>query len=366
MNKEIISNKQPISMIVLFIIGSTLMVGGGADVKQDSWIALLLGMIMALPAILVYSRILTLFPGKDLYSILEILFGKIFSKLISGMYIWYFFHLGALVIRNFSEYIKIVSFPETPQFYISVFIGSVCIWMARSGLEVIARWCFIVFIFTIIMTVFFTILGTPQMKFINIQPVLYNGIKPVAKVAFGVFSFPFAETVVFMTILPSLKANLKIYKIYLSSVIIGCAVILLIAVRNILMLGGEVLSNVYFPTYSSVSLINIGEFLQRIEILVSSLGFLAGIAKISICIYSASLGLSKIFNLKNQVKVCSTLGLLMINLSYILYDSSMEMVEWASNIYPYYAVPFQIILPIIILVASKISLKYHTKYRTKY
>ncbi len=358
MNKVIISNKQPISMIVLFIIGSTLMVGTGASAKQDAWIVISLGMLMAVPAILVYSRILTLFPGKDLYSILEILFGKMFSKLIAIIYIWYFFHLGILVIRNFAEYIKIVSFPETPLFYICVFVGSLCIWMARSGLEIIARWCFMTLPIVIIISVLFTILGIPQMKLINIQPVLYNGIKSILKPTYGTFSFPFAETIIFMTILPSLKADLKIKKVYLSSLIIGGMVVLFIAVRNTLMLGGEVTSIVTFPTYSAVSLINIGEFLQKIEILVSSVGFLSGIAKISICIYSASVGLSKIFNLKNHEKVCSVLGILMINFSYTIYDSSMEMFEWARSTYPYYAIPFQILLPIIILIISEIKLKH--------
>ena len=36
------------------------------------------------------------------------------SKDDSILYIWYVFHLGALVFRNFGEFMNIVALPETP------------------------------------------------------------------------------------------------------------------------------------------------------------------------------------------------------------------------------------------------------------
>src|SRR5690242_1975848 len=113
MNKEIITAKQGISLVVLFEIGSAIVLSPGSEAKQDVWIVVLLALLFALPMILIYARLLSAFPGKDLFDILHEVLGKIPGKIIALTYVWYAFHLGALVIRNFSEFIQTVSLPET-------------------------------------------------------------------------------------------------------------------------------------------------------------------------------------------------------------------------------------------------------------
>jgi hypothetical protein len=43
--------------------------------------------------------------------------------------------------------------------------------------------------------------------------------------------------------------------------------------------------------------------------------------------------------------------------SYIIYDNIMEMKYWAFNVYPYYAFPMQVILPIIIWILAEVKAK---------
>lgn len=114
MSRESITNKQGIATMVMFIIGSTIILGAGRQGMQDVWISILISMAIALPILFIYSMIIKLFPGKNLYEISEVVFGKFFGKIVTLLFTWYSLHLGALVIRNFSEYIKIVSMPETP------------------------------------------------------------------------------------------------------------------------------------------------------------------------------------------------------------------------------------------------------------
>jgi spore germination protein KB len=57
------------------------------------------------------------------------------------------------------------------------------------------------------------------------------------------------------------------------------------------------------------------------------------------------------------------IGLLMVNLAYIIYKDIMEMFDWAFKVWPYYAFPFQVILPIMIWVF--IELKQRSKNKSK-
>ncbi len=356
MGKEIITQKQSIAIMISFILGSTLVLGTGAEARQDVWLSILLAMLITVPIYLVYSRLLSDFPGTSLYGILINVFGNIFGRVMALPFIWFAFHIGALVMRNFTEFIEIVSLQETPQFIIAVCMAVLCIWAVREGIEVIGRWTSIMLPIIMLAILVVTFLFVNILDFENLKPVLYNGFKPVAESAFSVFAFPFAEVVVFTTILDRLRPGSSLYKVYLKSLVIGGAIILLVSVRSLLSLGVANISILHFSSYASVRLINIGNFLQRIEVSVTMVFFFAGFVKICACLYAASTGIAKVLNIQNYRNIVAPIGLLMMIFSIIMYKSTAEMFDWAVEIYKYYAFPFEVALPLFILTAAEIKL----------
>lgn len=126
-------------LFISFIIGSSLIIGIGGAAKNDAWIAAIVGFLMAVPMLSIYARILLLFPGQDLFDILNMTLGKIMGRIAEVIYIFYAFHLGALVLRNFGEFIKTVAMPETPLFISMFCLGLICIMAARLGIEIMGR-----------------------------------------------------------------------------------------------------------------------------------------------------------------------------------------------------------------------------------
>lgn len=361
MNKEFISDSQGISLVILFIFGSALVMGTGGQAKNDVWIAILLAIAFSIPVLLLYSRILSKHPGKDLFEILEIVFGKYPGRFFSLAYIWFPFHLGAIVLRNFGEFMNTVGLPETPKIIPIVMYALVCILGVKCGIETLAKCSshFIIVVFFLITLL--TLLSVPNIETEKLFPIMYNGYRPILQGAFSAFSFPFGELVVFMMIFDSLKKPASSYKVFLVSLAVGGFVVLLISTRNLMVLGAETAGAVYFPSYTAISRINIGNFLQRLEISVTTVFILSGFIKISICLLAAAKGVTKLFGLKDYRLLVLPVGLLMINLSALLYDSIMEMFEWAQEIWPYYAFPFQVILPLLILVAVEIKSRLQKK-----
>lgn len=355
MNKELISDKQGINLTVLFIFGSSLVMGTGGEAKNDMWISVMLALFISAPTLMIYARILSRYPGKDLYDILEEVFGKYLGRIFSLAFIWFSFHLGALVLRNFGEFMNTVGLPETPIIVPIIMFAFTCALGVKSGIETLAKCSdlFIVGVFSLLFLLAF--LTVPNMRSENLLPIMYNGFKPVLQGAFSAFSFPFGELVVFMMVFDSLKTPNSSYKVYLMSLAIGGLIVLFIAIRNIMVLGGDTLGSVYFPSYAAISRVNIGNFLQRLEISVSIVFILSGFIKISICLMAATKGIAKLFGYKDYRFLVIPVGLLMVNLAYIVYGSIMEMFEWAVDIWPYYAFPFQVIFPLIILIAVEIK-----------
>jgi spore germination protein KB len=355
MSKEIISNKQGISIITMYIMGSTLVLGVGSEAKQDVWISIIIGIVFALPMIIIYARLLKLYPNKNLFEIVNDIFGKIIGKIFMIPFIWYAFHLGVLVMHNFQEFIKVVSFPETPPLVPVMLMGLLCIWVVREGIEVLGRWAQFSLIILAILILAVSPLSFSLIDIDNLRPVLYNGFSPVLSGAFSVFSFPFAETVLFLCIFNIDKNRNNSYKIYTYGLVIGGFFVLTVAIRNLLILGPDFISMLYFPSYEAISLIDIGDFLQRIEIAVSVVFMFSVFAKISVCLLAASKGLASLLKIEQYRLIVTPIGLLMMIGSYIIYDNIMEMSNWTFYIYKYYAFPFQVILPLIIWICAEVK-----------
>ncbi|AKN31385.1 spore gernimation protein [Clostridium carboxidivorans P7] len=356
MKKEQITDKEGICILIIYIIGSTLIIGIGGEAKNDAWISGIASIIMFIPMLLVYSRILVLFQGKDLFDILCIIFGNTLGKIISLLYIWYAFHLGALVLRNFGEFINVLAMPETPMFVSLFCLGLVCIVAVKLGIEVIGRT--IAYFIPLIFFTFIVIqlISIHQLHLNYIKPILGNGIISILKGGFSAFSFPFAETVLFIGIFNSLKTKKSPLKVYLYGVLISASIIIIVTIRNIAILGNKV-GNFYFPSYEAVSMIRVGDFIQRAEVTVAMTFVFGALIKSSICLLVSCKGIGKLFKLSDYRSIVIQTGLLMIYFSYIVYDNIMTMEYWAFKVYSYYAFPFQVILPVIIWILAEIKVR---------
>jgi spore germination protein KB len=207
MPENLMSSKQAICVLILFTLGSSLVVGVNTDAKQDSWIAILIALFLFSPMLMTYARIVNLYPGQNLYDIVLDVFGKIFGKIIIFLYVLYSIHLGALVMRNFSEFIQVVAMPETPQLVLLVFMFTICIWMVKSGVETLGRWAKFIIPIVVIAILATSLLSIKFMDLSNIKPIGGTDFGALMNSSTSIFSFPFAETVLFTTLFGSIKAN---------------------------------------------------------------------------------------------------------------------------------------------------------------
>lgn len=349
-----ITDKEAICIVVLFLLGGSIVIGTGIEVKNDAWIAGILGIIFFVPFALIYARIQAIYQGRDLFQIANLLFGKVVGTVIIAVYTWYSFHLGALVLRNFGEFANITTLNDTPLIVILLSFSIITIAAARSGIEVIGRISTYALPLVIFVLVFMEVLSLKQMKFNYIKPIFVNGFQRIAEAGFTVFSFPFAESVVFLGIFYSLKKRDSAYKVYLTGVFISGIILITLTFVNTFILG-PVVQDFYFPSYSSFSRIRLGNFLQRMEGTISVSFAVTCYIKSSVCLLVACKGISAIFNLSDYRFITIQAGLIMTYLAYIIYDNTVEMTDWALNIYPYYAIPFQIIIPLFIWIWAEIK-----------
>lgn len=132
METKSMSRNQAIVAITLFTFGSSVVMGINSNVGQDIWIAILLASVLTVPLFLMYARILDNFPNKNLFEISEILFGKVFGKIVTVLLVWYSLYLAALVLRNYSEFTQVGTMLETPQVPILILFVITTAYLAKK------------------------------------------------------------------------------------------------------------------------------------------------------------------------------------------------------------------------------------------
>lgn len=357
MNKEVISDWQAISLVVLFILGESLGMQTAPAAGKDLWLAVLLAIVITLPVSLVYARLLSLFYGKDLFDILEYIFGKFFGKVMSLLFTWYAFHTGFWVLRNNVEYPVTVTFPETPKVVFAISIIFLAIWIVKEGIKVFGRWSTVFFTVVAILLVSIFLMLIPQLNIGDIQPMIDSGIRPLIKGTFQAVTFPFGEIVIFLMILSSLKNKTSYYKVYTSALLISGIAIVILSLVSILIIGTDLYLASYFPLHSVVGTIKIGGFIERLEIIAIILTFTTIFVKVSVYLLAACRGVAKIFNFKDYRFLVVPIGLLMCNFAFFGEDSIISHFELLDTVWLYYSFPFQVILPIIILIAAETKKK---------
>jgi spore germination protein KB len=353
MKRTIISDRQGVAISTLFIWGSTLLVGTAGEAKKDIWLAMLLGMLLGAVVIILYCKIINTNPGWNVFDINELVFGRLFGSLINIAYIWFAYSLGALVMNNFSEFITIVGMPDSPMVYGIVPLIIICIWGVKAGIEVLGRWSEFFIIILIAIMIFSNTFSIPSFEWRRILPVLQEGIKPVLKGAFTAFTFPFGETVLFLMVSSCFKDRKSPYKSLLIGLTLSGVLVTIFAVRNIFVIGPEMLSRSYFPSYTALSTINVGEFVQRIETAVTVSFLITGFIKISICILAACNGLTKLFRLEDYHILVTPVALTVFATSFIVFENIIEAVNFTQQVSPYYKTIFIVILPIITYIGIK-------------
>ncbi|MCM1988560.1 GerAB/ArcD/ProY family transporter [Oceanirhabdus seepicola] len=357
MNKEVISDRQGISLVVLFIIGTNSIMAAGLTAEEDIWIAVIIGIVMGIPMMLIFARLHCIFENKDLFDTIEICFGKVLGKVVVIILTLYAFEAIASIVRNFAQFPVAVSLNNSPLILVMAIIMILCVWAVKEGIEVISKWAR-VFLLVLIILIFMTLLLSLNIININyIRPVLRHGIKPVLKGAYEVFMFPFTQTVVFIMAFSSFKTKKSSYKIYLMGLLIGGLEVLLLSLLSVLVLGVDTASGLFYPAYAIWLRINIGDIFERMEIIAGGLFTIGAFIKLCIFLMATSKGVSNILGFDDYKLIVAPIAFFAVILAGFEFDSMIDYFEFTGGPWYIYAFPLQVGLPIIIWIVAEIKKK---------
>lgn len=351
-----ISVKQLFVLVVLFEMGSSILVGFPLNLKQDAWIAILLGMAGGILLFLVYYRLYMYYPDLPLTGYLQKIAGKWPGRVIGFLYILYFAYLASRVLRDFGELLTSTIYTHTPLFFLITLMFITVSYAIWKGFEVIARVGELYFAVVYIMAIvgFFLIIFSGLIHLENLKPFLEAGWMPIIKTSLkDSLTFPFGEMVVFTMLLPYIKQTQKIKIVCIGGMVLSGINIAIAAVVNIATLGVGLFIRSQYPLLTTVSKIQLFNFIERLDVLFMLYLMIAGFIKVTIFYYAAVIGTANLFKFEDYRKISFPVGFIILLTAMAIASNYTEHIKEGIDIVPIYLHwPMQIILPCTLLVIA--------------
>lgn len=353
LEKGVISSSQLMFLVAGFIQGSVLLVAFvNVITKQYTWQVILSGLALSVPVVLSYIALAKKFPGKNLVQINTIIYGPYLSKLISVMYLWFFYTIAVFMLGYVGDTIKGYVMPETPKLAICIMFAFICAWAVRSGIEVLARLC-VIFVMIVLMEILITsVMLMKDITITNFLPLFELPLNDFIQGTHIMATIPFCEIVVFLMVIPYTNKIKEAKKSVILGLILGGVSILIVTVRNTAVLGitSTIMNS---PSIEAVRLIDLAEIITRLEMLVVISLLITLFLKVSVMYYATVLGIAQMFNMRSYKPLVLPIGIIITSLAMMAFESPMENVDMASTMGSFYSMPFEL-LPIVSLLVAKI------------
>lgn len=361
LEKGKIGSRQLTILVILYTIGDSILVIPSivaSEAEQDGWISGIVSVAIApLLVVFLYDSLRKCYPDLTLVEYSQKILGKWLGIALSLLLISFFFITAATYLREMGDFITIQMMPDTPIQVIIVLFLSIVLMATRLGLEPLARTAEILFPFVVVLLLSLIIFLLPEIQFQNLQPVLEGGLKPVIKGSIPFIVFPFIEPVAVLMILPFVGQKNRIRKSLLVGQLLAGCVLIIITMLAILVLGSDSTAREIYPTFTLAKKINIADFLTRLEAILAIIWFITIFIRFSLFFYAAVLGLAQTLQLRDYRYLVFPIGMILVVFTIIMAPNTVHYNKMISDIWPYYALTFGFLIPLLLLIIAKVQKK---------
>ncbi|MFT9816733.1 endospore germination permease [Lysinibacillus sp. NPDC056185] len=358
MEKEIISSRQFMIITLLSSIGTAILISPASvtsEAKQDAWIAAIISVVLSLLLIKLFVTVGKRTPTLTFVEANEKILGRFFGKITSiGFIILSFLSAGEL-LYFIGIFMKTEIMPETPMMAFAFLFSIIIIYAAFLGIEVFARSAEILFAMFILIFIFFVVCISPSVHMENLQPIMEVPAKSLFFSIIRLMSIFSLPLVILLMIFPSsVNVHESAQKGFYIGTILGGIVLIAIITLAILVLGPTNTASRTFPSYSLAQRISIGNFLQRIEVIMAAMWIISIYIKTFMFFYAGVIGIAQICKINNHRPLIFPFGMIILGLSQIVHPSIIHSEIYNKETWPIFSFIFAILLPLVLLLVAKI------------
>ncbi|MED1782309.1 endospore germination permease [Brevibacillus fortis] len=200
---------------------------------------------------------------EPLHTWIQIRFGRIVSYLLLIPAMIYVFFFGTVTLVETIAWVKTMLLPDTPVWFLALWLMVACGWAAMSGFNVIARASVFLLPFVVLLGFFVSTANIPRKNYSHLLPILENGYSPVVQGLIYI-SGGLLEIVLILFMQPFLIKTPKTSKLILLLWLL-CGLTIGPLIGAIAEFGIVEASKQRFPAFEEWRLLQIGKYIDHVD-----------------------------------------------------------------------------------------------------
>ncbi|MNW58659.1 Spore germination protein [compost metagenome] len=232
-------------------------------------------------------------------------------------------------------------------------------YVLNKGIEVLARTA-LIFAFTlgvsaVISNLLMYFSGIIEMD--HLLPVLGNGWLPVLNVTLKqTIQFPYEELICFTMLFPYINNTPgRGIKAGFAAVLTSGMLLSYSSATNIAILGAQISERATFPLLYTISLISIGDFVQRLDVFVVLTLIVGDFFKIAIFFYAGIMAATDLFQVPDYRKLVLPIGVIVLLMSLVLSGNFAEQIEEGDILLFTVFLTFGLGIPLVLWIVAKLG-----------
>lgn len=357
--KVIITNKQFRAIVICLAWPTIINYGSGflaREVGRDMWISGLISILTTMLFVFIVVLIGRNFPGKTIVEYSQDLLGTILGKLLGLMLSLFFIVTATISISMYIQHLTDFLLPETPFLVITTMHLIVICYLIWKGPEVIARIGTIAFSLACIFYFLILLASLPEFEMTRLMPLFGSGVAAVGKASFSADSFTGIIQIVVAMMLPMVADQTKAFRSAATGLAIGGLFFVFYFIAELMVMGPQLVALMRIASMDLVRSIQITQYLHRFESFMVALWYWSILVQAGVVAYCALQAFKQTVGIKKENPYLILLfGLLVGILTYYIGHDRVFFQNFRETQWLYISLPFQFILPVILLVVMMIK-----------
>lgn len=346
--------REAISLITIVIVTKAYFTSPALLIKftgTAAWYVTLISALTALAGFTFIYLLLKKYPGKNLIEIFEIVWGRFFGSILSGLLSLWFIVVSCVFLREFTEVLRVYELPLSPtSFIIFIFIIGTGI-LSFLGLEAIIR--FAKLSFPILLLGFIVVLSLSSLNFNihHLYPMFGYGV--TKSIFHGIIrSAVYGEVIILAVFYHSLQGVKHIGKSCYFAIILSGILNSASVLAYIMTFPYFTASRIISLMYEMTKLIDYGRFFQRLDPIFFFIWNIGSFITVAALFYTGISIYCMIFRIQNIKPILIPSLIILYSGAMLPQDATVIITGYVQAIREYSWIIYYF-LPLITLIFSK-------------
>ena len=335
-----------------FIFGM-IVDGAIALSRQDAWLSVIVSTVIGIIPLILYYFLLNHDENLNINGLIDKYFNKYIAFIIKFLLVAFFIFHASMLLWNIGNFISSQFLYKTPITAIMIILLIPIFYLNCKKITTIGRSSIIFLLMATALIIFTIITLASHIKLDNLLPIYEYGFKPILHG--GITNLSYSSLSVFaLLIIPknNIQNNKGVCKKVFFAYLISSFILLLILIYVISIFGINLSLLYEYPEFNILKMVNIGDFIQRIESILSRQWFFDIIIGMTIYVYYIKSTIIDKIKINNKILLL-IISVILIVLARNIFANNTIAYEFLIYKYPYIILFFLFLIPLIILIKVK-------------